>query len=336
MKKILKIIVALIVVAILVILGIKAIKHKKAKEASAPIAKIYPVVVKTIQTKPSHVTLTLSYLAEGMNESDVTLSSRIASRVLKMTASGSTVKKGDILVQLDTTDIMANIRALKISLRNLQESHRRSQALYKVKGVSIEQLQKEQTQIAQLKAKLKALKNQLSYTTLLAPTDGVITKVFSAVGDVTMPGKPMMQISAQKGFSLLVRTPENITPKAIQYQGKEYPLQALNSTFHGLREFKAYIDEARGITSGERIEVEVVIFEGKGVLLPFDAILNREGKSEVLLVKGKQALPKQVTILQSAQQGVVVADDLTGQKIVLAKPDILLKLTSGYPLKVKE
>ncbi len=336
MKKSIKIIIALLVVAGLVIFGVKTLKAKKEKEASAPIAKIYPIVVKTMQATNSEVKLTLPYLAQGENESDVTLSSRIASRVEQMTQSGIHVKKGDILAKLDTTDIFANIDALKVSLLNLERSHKRTQALYKVKGASIEQLQKEESEMAGLHAKLKSLENQLSYATLIAPIDGVVTKTFSAVGDVTMPGKPMVQISAQKGFSLLVRTPENIIPKAVMYGGKEYDLHALNSTYNGLNEFKAYVNEAKGVTSGERVEVEVVIFEGQGVLLPFDAILNREGNSEVLEVNGTHAIPRKVTVLQSAEQGVVVADDLSDQKIVLAKPDILLKLTSGYALKVKE
>ena len=336
MKKVLKIVLALLIVAVLVVLGIKTLKNKKAQEASSPVAKIYPVVVKTMQPKSSIVKLTLPYLAVGMNESDVTLSSRIASRVLEMTQSGVHVKKGELLAKLDTTDILANIDALKVSLLNLRKSHKRTQALYRVKGASVEQLQKEQSEMAGLNAKIKALKNQLSYATLISPIDGIVTKVSSAVGDVTMPGKPMVQISAQKGFSLLVRTPENVTPKAVMYGGKEYDLHALNSTYHGLNEFKAYVDEAKGLTSGERVEGEVVIFEGQGVLLPFDAILNREGNSEVLEVNGTHAIPRKVTVLQSAQQGLVVADDLSDQKIVLAKPDILLKLTSGYALKVKE
>ena len=180
---------------------------------------------------------------------------------------------------------------------------------------------------------MKSLENQLSYATLVAPIDGVITKTLAAVGDVTMPGKPMVQIGAKKGFSLLVRTPEDITPKAVIYKGKEYELNSLNSTYHGLKEFKAYLNDAKGVTSGERIEVEVVVYEGKGTLLPFDAILNRQGSSEVLEVNATHATPRRVTILQSAQEGVVVADDLSGVKIVVAKPDILLKLTSGYALK---
>ncbi|SFV61066.1 efflux transporter, RND family, MFP subunit [hydrothermal vent metagenome] len=336
MKSLLKVGLVLLVVAGLAILGIKKIKDKRAKEASTPIAKIYPIIAKSIEPKSSQVKLTLPYLAIGENESDVTLSSRIASRVEEMIQSGASVKKGEVIARLDTTEIKSNIKALKVSLLNLQKSHKRTQALYRVKGASIEQLQKEQSQIAELKAKIESLKNQLSYATLISPIDGVVTKVLLAVGDIAMPGKPMVQISANSGFSLLVRTPEEIRPKAVMYNEKEYKLNALNSTYHGLKEYKAYLNEAKGLTSGERVEVEVVVFEGQGILLPFDAILNRNGESEVLVVDGKHATPKKVTILQSAEQGVIVEDDLSSLKIVIAKPDILLKLTSGYALKVKE
>jgi len=332
----LKIALVLIIVAGLAKFAITKLKEKKAKEASAPMAKVYPIVAKSMQPKSSQVKLTLPYLAQSINESDVTLSSRIASRIIKITKSGKHVKKGEVLVKLDTTDVMANIQALKVSLRNLKKSHQRTKSLYKVQGASIEQLQKEESAIEGVNAKIKALKNQLSYAKILSPIDGVVTKVLSAVGDVTMPGKPMVHISANNGFSLIVRTPDNINPKAVMYGGKEYQLHALNSTYHGLKEYKAYINEANGLSSQERVEVEVVVFEGHGVLLPFDAILNRNGESEVLVIKGNHATPKKVKVLQSAEQGVVVADDLSGLKIVIAKPDILLKLTSGYALKVKE
>jgi len=336
MKTVFKTILVLLVIVGLGLGGMKILQQKKAQEASSPIAKIYPIVVKSMQPKSSQVKLTLPYLAIGANESDVTLSSRIASRVEKMIQSGVSVKKGEVIAKLDVTDIKSNMDALKVSRLNMKKSYKRTKALYRVKGASIEQLQKEQTQIAGVNAKIEALKNQLSYAKLVSPINGVVTKVLLAVGDVAMPGKPMVRISANSGFSLLVRTPENIKPKAVIYGDEEYKLNPLNSTYHGLKEYKAYVNEAKGLTSGERVEVQVVVFEGEGLLLPFDAILNRNGNSEVLVVDGKYAIPKKVKVIQSAEQGIVVADDLSDVKIVIAKPDILLKLTSGYALKVKE
>jgi RND family efflux transporter MFP subunit len=335
MKKLLKIVMILVAIALLVLLGMKAVKNKKAREASAPAAKIYPVVVQAMTPEVSNVTLTLPYLAESINEMDVTISSRIASRVESIKKSGERVVAGDVVARLDTTDLTAKIGAEKISLANLMRSHKRTQALYKVKGASIEQLQKEQTAIASLRASLKGLKNQLSYATLTAPISGVIAKSLAAEGDIAMPGKPLVHISAKKGFSLLIRTPEEISPKAVIYNNKEYKLDALNSTFNGLKEYKAYVN-TEGLTSGDRVEVDVIVFEGNGIKLPFDAVLNREGKSYVLLAEGNRAIPREVHIIQSAQAGLVVSDKLEGKKIIVAKPDILLRLVSGYALKIKE
>lgn len=167
MKKMLKVLLFLLVIVVLAALGAKLIHDKRAKEASTPPAKIYPIVAKTMIPEAKQVRLTLPYLAQALNETDVTLSSRIASRVEQIVKSGSEVKKGDIVATLDTTDLTANIEALKVSLSNLLKSHKRTKALYRVKGASIEQLQKEQSQIASLKAKLKSAQNQLRISSVM-------------------------------------------------------------------------------------------------------------------------------------------------------------------------
>ncbi len=337
MKKGLKIGIALAVVAVLVIGGVRLVKAKRAQEANEVPAKVYPIVVKSMVPKKGVVKLTLPYLAEAHNEKDVTLSSRIASRVEQIVKSGTLVKKGQVVATLDTTDLTANIEALKVSLANALKSHARTKALYRVKGASIEQLQKEQSQIASLRAKLKAAQNQLSYATITSPIDGTVAKTMAAVGDVTMPGKPLLQISADTGFSLLVRTPQDITPKAVFFAGKEYVLHPLGSTLRGLKEYKAFVNDIQGLSSGERVEVNVVVFEAdSAVMLPFDGLLDRNGRTFVLEAEKNHAKAIPVHIVQSGEQGVVVKEPLEGKKLIVAKPDILLKLTSGYALKVKE
>ena len=335
MKKILKIVMILVVISLLVLLGMKAVKNKQEKESSTPVAKIYPIVVKTMTPKVTNVTLTLPYLAESINETDVKISSRIAARIEQIKKSGERVQKGEVVAKLDTTDLNAKIIAAKISLDNLQKSHKRTKTLYKVKGASIEQLQKEQSALAGLNANLKALKNQLDYATLTTPISGIISKSFAAVGDIIMPGKPLIQISADKDFSLLVRVPQDVTPKAVIFKKREYALNDLRSTFNGLNEYKAFVD-AEGLTAGDRVEVDIVVFHGNGIELPFDAVLNRNGKNYVLLAKGDKATVKEIHIDKKAQEGVVISDALEGQKIIVAKQDILLKLVSGHAIKIKE
>ena len=347
--KYVKIVIVLLGVAALAVAGIKKIKEARQKDAAYTHAKIYPIVAPVIHPKEERVVLTLPYLAQVANDKDVKLASRIAARVVAIEPSGSHVKKGQIVVRLDTTAIESKLESLKeqiaatkVALSNLESTHRRTEELLKVHGASIEQSQKELTQIASVKAKLNALKqqkiellNNLSYATITSPVDGVVSKTFVAKGALSAPGKPLVAISSKNGFFLLVRVPNDIPLKGVRFEGKYYSATPLNTTFRGLVEYKVYMGDPR-LVRGDRVQVDVVTFDQKATLLPFDALLDRDGKSYVLVAKDGKAAPQEVHPIQSAEQGVAVSDDLEGKKIVLSKPDILLKLVSGYALRVKE
>ncbi len=324
----------LLVIAVIVFAGMMLVKAKRAKEAQVPPPKSYAMVVKTMVAKPAKVQLTLPYLAQVQNDDNVVLGSRMSARVISIKKSGEAVKKGEILARLDTAELQANIDSVKIALENLIKTHKRTKALYRVKGASIEQLQKEESGIAALRAKYKALANQMSYATLVSPVSGTIAKVFESEGSIAMPGKPLLSISATKGFSLLVRLPDDIKPDSVIFRGKQYQIQALGSTYQGLNEYKAYIDAA-DLSAGETTEIRVVLFDGLATRLPFDAILDRNGKSYVLVVKKERAVPKEVHIVKKGEEGVVIKEDLSEEKIVVAKPDILLKLLTGISVKVE-
>jgi len=349
MSKIIKIVAGLVVVVAVAGVGIKAIQKAKAKEEHMATSKIYPLVVKSFKPKLSDVKLTLPYLAEVGNDKDVVLSSNISSRIISIVKSGEKVKKGEVIAKLDTTNILSNQASIKdqlsastLNLENLKRTHQRTIELLKVQGASIEQSQKEENQIASnmaqiasLKQKLIELKNNLSYAIIKSPVDGIVAKTFSRRGSIAMPGKHLVSISSQNGFYLLARVPRDTKIKGVIFEGVLYDTTALASTFHGLLEYKVYINN-HSLTSGDRVEIDVVTYNDKGLLLPFDAVLNREGKSYVLVVEKNKATAFRVDILQSAEQGLLVVQDLKDKTIVLAKPDILLKLVSGYALKVKE
>jgi len=349
MSKYLKIGLSIVVIAALGVAGVKKIKEARAADASAPKAKIYPIVVSTMTPKIVDAKLSLPYLAEVHNDKDVMLSSRIAARIISIKNSSTSVKRGDVIARLDTTTIKSNIQniqnqinATNIALKNLKATHKRTTELLNVQGASIEQSQKEATMIATTEAKIAGLqqkeielKNNLSYAVVTSPVDGVIAKSIGHDGGMSMPGKPLAQVSAKNGFYLMVRVPTDINIKGVSYNGKDFPAIALGSTSNGLAEYKVYTANSK-LTSGDRVEVDVITYKNRGLLLPFDSLLNRNGKSFVLVVKGNHAETKEVHIVESAEQGVIVSDSFSGEKIVVAKPDILLKLSAGYPLEAKE
>ncbi len=364
MKKILKILLFVIVVIGLIGGAVKLVKKRKAQEAAMPPAKEYAVIVKAITPKLSQTTLTIPYLALVKNENDYTLSSKFAAKILDIKAEGSSIKKGDVVVRLDTTPLQTKIAATKAQIEGAQEAlasskfilnnlykiHARTKALLKVKGASREQYEKEANQIAQTKANianldaklaslqesLKELQNELSYAVIKAKGDGTVSRRFANVGDLAMPGKPLVKIAAKKGSYLVVRVPNDQHPSHLLYKGKEYPLLELQGTFNTLKEYRTPVIEDNLVT-GQRVDVNIVLFKKRGIFLPVDAILNKDGKNFIFAVQKNRAKPIEVTIVASGEDGVVVQskERILGRRIIVAKPDILLRLLSGIAIKVQ-
>ncbi len=333
-KTILKRVLVLLTILVILAIGLKIVKIRRAKEAKMPPPKSYPMVVKTITPQIKESELTLPYLAIVENEKSVTLASKVGGRIEMIKKSGKQVQKGEIVAKIDTTQIEANIKALEITLKNAKSTHKRILTLFKAKSASLDQLEQIETKIATLKAKIASLKDNLTYAIVKSPVDGVIAKSFESEGSIAMPGKPLLKIIANSGYYLLVRLPQEETANEIIFKGKHLKLTPLHSTFHGLSEFKAKVDDS-SLNLGEKVEIKVVTFRGKAIKLPFDAILNSEGKNYVLIAKNNQATPLQVHIVKKGQEGVVVKENLVGKKVIVAKPDILLRLVSGAKIRIK-
>jgi len=342
-------IIAIAVVVVIVLLGAFKVKSARNKDANMPTAKVYSIVVSTIKPEIKQNQLTLPYIAETKNDKDVKLSTKIAGRVNYILPSGSKVKRGEVIARLDNTGISGNTKSLEAQinaqekvLANLKTTHQRTLDLLAVKGASIEQSQMEESKIAgteaqieSLKQKLREAKNTNSYATITSPVDGIVSKTMVNKGDVAMPGHPVASLSAKNGFYLMVRVPDNLKISGVLIDGHKYDAIALNSTFHGLEEYKVYVDNEK-LTTGNREKVDVIINDSKSILVPFDAILNREGKSYVLVVEGDRANPIEIKVIESGEEGVIVDNsNIVGKNIVVAKQDILLKLISGATVIVK-
>lgn len=348
MKK--KTIISLLVVVVIIVLGVLAIKRVQHKNDSAPTAKVYSLVVKTMRPELSDVTLTLPYIAIVQNDQDVMVSSKIAARINYLKPSGTTVRKGEVIVRLDNTSIQSGIESIKAQLaaaktglRNLEATHKRTLELLAVKGASIEQSQMEESQLAELHAKVESLQqslndvnNNASYATIVAPTSGVISKTMLNPGDMAMPGQPIGVISSTDGSYLKLSVPSDVKVFGAIKNEKTYPVVPLNSTFNSLCEYKVLAGNI-GLMTGERVDLDVIVFKGKAVKLPFDAVLNREGKNYVFVKDGDKAIPTEVNVVQSGENGIVVNNpEISGKDIIVEKQDVLLKVLTGVTIKSKE
>ena len=352
--KMLKIVIPIVLAVVLGVMAVKLVKQRQEADNKEKTAQVYPVIVKSFIPKEENITLTFSYLAEVKNDKEVNINSKFSGKILCVRNLGDKIQKGDIVAKIDNTDLQAKLKEINtqinslnnklyaenINLNNLILTHKRTKKLLDVKMASIEEYQNESSKIASLKAQIKvdknsilALKmnkksilNNLTYTTIKSPIDGVISAKFLNKGDNAFIGKPILKISANKGNYLFITLPK--VKKEIIYKNKKYKLTPLNVAVNGLLSFKAKVDDD-SLVNKELVKVKIVEFEGKGVSLPYNAILSINNKNYVFTPKAKE-----IKIIAKGENGVVV--DKLDKEVILANPDILLKIKSGYPVKVEK
>jgi len=357
--KILKIVIPVLLAVILAVSGMRLIKKRQSADEKLPPAEKIAIVVKTITPKTENRTITLPYVATVKNDSEVIINTKFAGKVLFIKNLGDEVKKGETVAQIDSSDLTAKLKEInsqinsvknklsaeRINLKNLLATHARTKQLLDVKMASIEQYQSEESKIATLKAQIKAdqnslkalyankdtIQNNLTYTTLTSPIDGTVSAKMLNKGDNAFMGKPILKITPKNGNYLFVTLPK--TYKEIVYNNKKYPLTPLNNTFNSLKTFKAEVNDSK-LLNGEKVTIDVVEYSGEGVFLPYDAILTINGENYVFTVNGDKASAQKVDILAQGEKYALIKQNIT-DPVVVAKPDILLRIKAGYPVKVE-
>jgi len=281
------------------------------------------------------------------------LLARIDATDLKAKKQGVVLQRQGIVFQVEAKK--AEVNALEMSLKSAQEAHVRTKELLDIKGASAEQYSQEEAELARLKAGLTAARNGIetlqksmgtlrasmreidslmSYAALVAPIDGTVSQILARPGDLATPGKPLLRISSKAGLYLNLSLPDTLRADEVMLAGQAVPLTSKEQTGEtGLVQYVAPLPQNLGLVEGQFVNVNVLVYKGKDVLLPIDALLTMDGTSSVFLLgpDGK-AQRLAVHIRARGVEGVTVEQDLAGRKVLLAKPDILLRVAAGVPV----
>jgi len=345
----------LIAVVVVLILAIKLIQHKKAAMKLIPQAKTYGVVVPINTAVSADVQITLPYLVEVESDSDVSIASKLDARVIYIANAGTTVKKGDLLVKVDGADLKARensllakidqisneITAKQSELTNLKRVHRDHKKLLATQVFPQSQYDTETSQVKSLVATIASMRNNaeslyqnieeikdtLTYTLLKAPFDGVVSKTFVAEGGIASKGKTLLNLTGGTDKRFVTRTAQKIKPIALIYKQNTCTLNDLHSTLNGLNEYSC--PAITTLPAGSREKVKLVIFKGEGILVPVDGLLNINDKHLILVVSDDRAHAVNVSIVAEGSEGYVVKGIKPGDRFVVAKPDVLLKVLAG-------
>jgi|TARA_B110000977_G_scaffold174682_1_gene228751 membrane fusion protein (multidrug efflux system) len=159
---------------------------------------------------------------------DPTISSEVLGKVIKLHArSGSIVKKGDLLAEIDQKDYIfqlslakAEVKKLEARLANQKKVYLRNLTLVDKKFISSNALDSiiaekdetvEELKIAQ--ARKNIAQSTIEKTKIYAPISGTIEKQISSIGDFLKIGDPVFQIISNKKLRAHIPFPEKLARK---------------------------------------------------------------------------------------------------------------------------
>ncbi|MGB0135436.1 efflux RND transporter periplasmic adaptor subunit [Dokdonella sp.] len=263
---------------------------------------------------------------------DSTLSAELAARVLAVRKDvGSSVKRGEVLLELDTTDYRlalgqadAQVAAARAASAQADARLKRARELHQKNYVSDDELSVAVTQAEAASAELRIRQaaravsaRQLDKATINAPYDGVVVDRMAQVGNAVVPGTPLMRLIDLATPQVEVRLqPAQASALAnaddiyLELPGKRYPLRVLQvaeATDPGSRTRIARLafvgDSAQPGLSGS------LSWKSAGYEVSPSLLVQREGGHGLFTVRdGKAAW----LAIEGAASGRAVMADLDG------------------------
>ncbi len=162
---------------------------------------------------------------------------------------GDTMKRGDIIARLDDTDYRINYNKAEASLKSAEaqlaaakSAFLRIENLYVNNNVSLNEYEKAKTQfdsaetmVKTTSSQLSAAQNQLNYTVLRAPFDGVVSSVMAKENEMTGTGHPIVVFATVNKLEVRTAVPENIIGQISRGQDVTVRLSTFpEKTFQGI------------------------------------------------------------------------------------------------------
>jgi membrane fusion protein (multidrug efflux system) len=345
------------------ILGVFAYKYFQKPPGIVGKAGGAPVVVQ--QAKLQDVPITFSYPARITGYRNVAVLSQVDG-VLKdiLFAPGQMVEEDADLFQIDPIIYLESVKdaegKLQVAQANLWQTERafeRANKLYKVKAVSLEELdiatanlKKAQSAVIQAQADVVKAQTNLSYTLVKAPVSGMVSKESQSVGSLisTRPDSNLLTYIVQTDpvyINFSFPTSEFMKRKELMKKGKLYSrndeeLEVAIKINNDLYDFKgklSFVDNFIDLQTQSikaRAEVDnpsnklipgvfvTAIVEGlnykKVALIPDQAIIQSKEGAFLYVVKGGKATMKKVDLGEMIKNNRIIREGLEeGDQVII-------------------
>jgi len=286
------------------------------------LAGIKPVMVRVAELNRGELRVIVNATTTSTvkSETETTLSAQRTGRVIKLPVKeGDIVKAGSLIAQLDLTEESVQSESVlgqsKATYQEADKNLKRMQGLFD-KGMIAQQdldavrraydVAKTQYDAAQEDDRVKK-----DYSIINAPFDGVISKKYTEVGELLLPGKQIVTIVNPRLIYVLatidevdvgrlhISQPVTITVDAFPGEKFQGTIKRISPIVSGGKletrtaDVWIYFNEIQPrIKPGMSADVEILVATLQNVLsVPSQAVIEREGKKKVFMAVGGTLKP---------------------------------------------
>jgi RND family efflux transporter MFP subunit len=288
----------------------------------AIIASSKPVMVKIAEIKRGELRVIVNATTTSTvkSETEVTLSAQRTGRVVKLPVKeGDTVKAGALIAQLDLTEESVQSESVlgqsKATYQEADKNLRRMQGLFNNGMIAQQDLDavKRAYEVAKTQYEAAQEDDQVkkNYSVISAPFDGVISKKYTEVGELLMPGKQIVTIVNPHLIYVLatideidvgkLRISQPVTISVDAFPGEKFqgvikrisPIVSGGKLETRTADVWIYFNEKQPrIKPGMSADVEILVATLQNVLsVPSQAVIEREGKKQVFVAEGSPLKP---------------------------------------------
>ncbi|MDD4946263.1 MAG: efflux RND transporter periplasmic adaptor subunit [Gallionella sp.] len=309
-----------------------------------------PLAVSTVQYREVAQTYSSEGLVEATRQS--TVSAQIGGRIKEINFDvGDRVNKGQVILRIDEREAaqalagsQAQVMQAQANAQNAKASYERSQQLFAQKFISQAALDKAQADYKVAMAQAAASQAGASqaslardYTSVIAPYGGVVAARLVELGEMVMPGKPLMTGFDPSEMRVVVSVPQyklteiGVKPEVmVEVPSLNRWIKAASSTVQPLADARTHSTQVRvylpanepGIYPGMFVRAHFVTGKAKKLVVPTSAVLHRGEVVAAYVVDEKNFVHlRQIRIGETAAEGwVEVLSGLKADERVAVDP----------------
>jgi RND family efflux transporter MFP subunit len=339
--------------AAILVLSIVSLKNNKQQTQTRiyQYDKEQALVVKTDTIENSTASYERSFAGIFDPNKETKISAELQGKINEIWVDvGSSVKKGQTLIQLDNSLLKLQSQSVEVQIEGLENDVKRYTILAKADAIQAVQLEKSQLALKAAKIQKETLLEQIKKTTIVSPFAGIVTAKLTEIGSFAAPGVPLLQITDISELRFTINIPEN--QLFLFDKNKSYSIKAdafLEDDFTAnliLQSSKANMSNLFSLQFLVNNTLDMKIKSGmfgklilskqndiQGIVLLSSVVVGTSLEPKVYLVQNGKALLQEVNIADRFDDKVVISSGLKAGDVIVTGGFINLYHQANVTLK---